>query len=341
MSFEYFDIRPWFLKFHALSKEYPGDIPLSVTIGDKNAETHFVMGAAIHGNEVAAIPAFVQAIENLKNAKLQSRITFFIGNEEAILANSRFVEYDLNRLFVAGPVISKEHQRAKEIMSLLDTTDYFIDFHQTIQPTKDSFYIFMNDPWSYYFAQFLEGAEVCVIEPPMSNGQMSAEHYVQNRGQAGVTLEIGQIDLTDKNIDKILKVIERVCLLALYTKALPQEKLSNMVRHYKALKKMQIIHQVKFCEAKDTLFEGWKNLDFIQAGSTLGQRANGESIIASHDSYIFFPKYPQRDALGRSIGPLPNNLCEMAIALPETSLAVNFASINEFTMRLSKSMQWL
>lgn len=301
------------MKFHQLCLESPGDIPLSVSIGSKKAKTHYVMGAGIHGNEVAAIPAFVKAIERLKTFDLKSRLTFFVGNEPAVLARKRFLEYDMNRLLTFGPVLSQEHRRAKEIMSLLDTADYFIDFHQTIQPTQSSFYIFKDDPWSLDFARVLEGADICVIEPPMGNGQMSAEQYVQNQKRVGITLEVGQIGLEEEVIAKILSVILKVAQFASESSTLSWGELKERLQGKKNLKKLEIIQQVKFSDAKDQLKEGWKNLDFITAGSAIGTWANGAQIISALNSYIFFPKYPARDIEGLCLGTMPGNLCEIAV----------------------------
>ena len=308
------DIYPWLYKFHSLSKQSPGDIPLSVSIGDPNASTHFVLGAAIHGNEYSAIPVFVRVIEKLRNYPLRSKLTFFIGNEAAILNNRRFIKYDMNRLFVKSEATSKEHLRAQEIMHLLDTADFYVDFHQTIQPTQKPFYIFMQQQESVNFARLLEGSKICVIEPAMLGTQKSSEQYVQQQGRVGVTIEVGQIGQHQECYAIINQVVNKVCALASRYEELPKEYLALMAEAKSPLETLEINHQIKFHTSGDQLKRGWRNLDFVREGSLLGVRANGEVLLAPFDSYMFFPKYPARDEVGCVIGSLPTNLCELAVA---------------------------
>ena len=95
----------------------------------------------VHGNEVGSLPAAVRLVETLKGQDLRfgGRVTVFIGNPEAGLEDRRFLEADLNRVFLDGVASSHEANRAREIMPILDTADLFIDFHQTILATEQPY----------------------------------------------------------------------------------------------------------------------------------------------------------------------------------------------------------
>ena len=312
MTLDDFDLERWLVRFRDLCLQFPGDIPLSASFGDKNAKTHFVLGAAVHGNEVGALPAFVEAMEGLTTKKLKARVTFFIGNYEAVLNNRRFNEHDLNRLLVVSTGTSSEHKRAKELMSLLETADYFIDFHQTIQPSHYPFYIFCEHPESYDFAKFLKASEVCIFEKPLPEGQASTDQFVQQRGRPALTIELGHMGLTQQSYSIAMRTISRVIQLASVGTA-PAKKIAAATEVTQPLKTLKVVHQVKFSSATDQLAPGWKNMAFVKAQDVIGTRADGEPIVSPYDGYICFPKYPPRDESGRCLEKLTANLCEIAV----------------------------
>ena len=115
-------------------------------VGEKH-DTHIVLSTLIHGNETGPLPAFLWAIESILSKEISygGTVTFLLGNPEAARKDQRFLESDLNRMFLDNSLQTHESRRAKELMPLLDAGDLLIDFHQTILPSAKPFYIC---PWT-------------------------------------------------------------------------------------------------------------------------------------------------------------------------------------------------
>ena len=56
--------------------------------------THIVFGLMVHGNEFGSLPGALKVIEALHEKSLHfgGKVTFFVGNPEAGLANQRFLK---------------------------------------------------------------------------------------------------------------------------------------------------------------------------------------------------------------------------------------------------------
>ena len=104
-------------------------------------ELHVVFGCMVHGNEYGSLPAAIRLIEALSTGTLQfgGQVSLFIGNPEAALENKRYLEADLNRVFLNTRQTRHEDRRAQALMPILNTADVFIDFHQTILETAQPF----------------------------------------------------------------------------------------------------------------------------------------------------------------------------------------------------------
>ena len=64
--------------------------------------THVVFGCMVHGNEYGSLPAAVRLVEALNDGGLKfgGKVSVFIGNPEAALEDARYLEADLNRVFL-------------------------------------------------------------------------------------------------------------------------------------------------------------------------------------------------------------------------------------------------
>ena len=65
---------------------------------------------------------------------------------------TRFIEKDLNRCFASKNIICYEEKRAVILSKLLQQTEYFLDFHQTIEPSNQAFFVFPYSRKSLDFA---------------------------------------------------------------------------------------------------------------------------------------------------------------------------------------------
>ncbi len=170
-------------RFRTLAQPGPFEYDWCHTTDGGRHNTHLVFGAMIHGNEFGSLPAVVQLVEQLRSGDLRfgGRVTVFIGNPEAARQNMRFIESDLNRVFIETDGKTHEHERARTLMPILDTADVFVDFHQTILETQQPFYIF---PWhvpGWHWAQALQSANVWVTRDPkltFSANSRCSDEYV-------------------------------------------------------------------------------------------------------------------------------------------------------------------
>ncbi len=136
-------------------------------VGGEHA-THLVFGSLVHGDEVGSLPAVVRVIEALRSGALKfgGRVTFFLGNPEAGLAGVRFLESDLNRVFVDSAADDHEGRRARQLRPILDDADVFIDLHQTIEETKHAFYIFPFGVEGWQWARAIAATPLWVTRSP-------------------------------------------------------------------------------------------------------------------------------------------------------------------------------
>ena len=104
---------------------------------------HLVICSIIHGNETGSLPAVVEILKGLNSQSIHfgGKLTIVLGNPEAAQKNVRFLEHDLNRMFLNSPHETHEAQRAQELIPLITQGDLLIDLHQTILKTLQPFYI--------------------------------------------------------------------------------------------------------------------------------------------------------------------------------------------------------
>lgn len=85
----------------------------------------------VHWDEVSWINALDEIIDDLDI--ISGKVYFIYANLEAIKKNVRFTEKNLNRCFLKElKGNSYEEKRSKEIMSILDKSDFLLDIHNMI-----------------------------------------------------------------------------------------------------------------------------------------------------------------------------------------------------------------
>lgn len=119
-----------------------------------------VLSCAVHGNETAPIEICNTLIHKLLSEELETshRVLFIFGNIPAMHIGERFVEENLNRLFLKGKKSdTQEGARASEIMPIVDhffehakAQRIHYDLHTAIRPSK-------NEKFAVY--PFLHGRE--------------------------------------------------------------------------------------------------------------------------------------------------------------------------------------
>ena len=195
---------------------------------------------------------FVDHLENDK--EFQGTVTIFLGNAAAALNNARYLEADLNRVFTEQPKPSAERSRAVELSPILASATLLVDFHQTILASHEPFYIFPFHRSGYQWARYLAGAKSLVTRHPnyqFSAGSMCTDEYVLSKGGAGVTLEMGQLGISDWATNLTLTTMTRALTAASRIKT--SDELEGLIESEKLrdLDFFEITYAEPFNEAKD------------------------------------------------------------------------------------------
>lgn len=275
-------------------------------------DSHLVFSSLIHGNEVGPLEGLVRVVEALSDGSLTygGRVTLFVGNPEAARENRRFLESDLNRVF--GPSSagdSHEERRARELMPLLDQADVYLDFHQTLKPTRSEFYIF---PWSVkagLWVRALAGAEVWVTRNPgqaFSPGMMCADEYARAQGKPGITLELGEKGWRESAAATAQRVMEDALALADDLVA-GTRTLEQAAEAQPAVTFVETAMRQRFTDPLMTLRDGLMNFDLVDEGELLSAPGTPE-LRAPQSGALLFPKYPPRDDAGAAVDPRPKEI---------------------------------
>lgn len=286
-------------------------------------ELHVVFGCMVHGNEYGSLPAAIRLIEALSTGTLQfgGQVSLFIGNPEAALENKRYLEADLNRVFLNTGQTRHEDRRAQALMPILNTADVFIDFHQTILETAQPFYIF---PWQregWQWARAIRGTDVWVTRDPkliFSSGSKCSDEFVSDRGRPGITLELSKKGFSVEAETLCWNtMLETLNIADQVGKGNP---ISDLAKRKSELHFFQTTFAQPFNNPDMALRPGLVNFERVRAGDTL--HADGtEPITVPNDGALLFPKYPPRNG-PTAIAPWPNEIYRLVTPLTEHPNAI-------------------
>lgn len=262
-----------------------GPVPWSFHHDGGQAGEHLVIGSMIHGNETGSLPAVVDLAEALSSGQrtYPGRLSLFVGNEKAARADRRFLEADLNRVFVDSDLDTHEHRRARELRTILDQADVFIDLHQTILATQQPFYIFPWSPEGDAWARGLAAARVWVTRPSgesFSAGTCCADEYVRNRGRIGLTVELGQKGLRPDAARLAQRVLDRA-----------MDMMASGERDGPELTYWRTRAKLPYADASLRLRPGLTNFQPVRSGEVLSAPGTPE-LTSPEGGVLLFPKYP-------------------------------------------------
>jgi len=288
------ELTSWLAQFRSMAAPVNG-VPDTHSVDGGRHGTHILFGSMVHGNEVGSLPAVVRVMEELASGSLRfgGRASFFVGNAEAGLANQRFLEADLNRVFTPEPGDTHEGRRAAQLMPLMDSADVFIDFHQTILATREPFYIF---PWGwegYLWVRAMAAASSWVTRPPgaaFSSGTCCADEYVRLQGRPGITVELSEKGFGSGAEERAYRAIRRVLEIA-DSVAEGSTSLEDEAMREPELTFYQTVHREKFASNDHGLADGWVNFTPVEEGQAL-HREGAPAMVAPTSGMVLFPKYP-------------------------------------------------
>ena len=265
------------------------------TPGAGNHTRHIVIGCLIHGNENGTLPAALELVDALNAGSLlpQGPVTVLLGNTQAALADRRFLEEDFNRVFTFDRrAESLERKLAESVRPILDQADVFLDLHQTQTPTRQAFWTFPWTPDLGQWAAALQAASVALTRPngqSFSVGTCCLDEYVRNRGNVGITVEIGYKGLDPAQAVLALATMKRLIDVVdqLESGRTTLEKLAGdapVVQYYRTA------HIVPGT-AHRRLKSGFGNWTPVHKGELLSA-PESEELRAPEDGFVLFPKYP-------------------------------------------------
>ena len=317
-------VKDYLDRFEKLSNLHPGGAPWSFRIDFGRHDKHIMLGGIIHGNEVGSLPALTELAERLLAGDILygGSVSIVLGNVEACVAGERFIEADLNRVFLKGAPDSAEKMRALELMPLFNGVDLFIDFHQTIEPSEHPFFIFPYHLDGYNWARILDPEIVLVTRDPrrsFAQGQVCADEYARSLGIPGITIEMGQKGLTQiafqLTMECCLRAFEgmdRISTGETVVEILESERRND-------LRCFEIQYSQEFSSEFMKLNQDLKNFTPVRAGDIIGvEDEAGSPLVVPLDGYLLFPKYPKRAEDGAAFSPHPTEIYNLAILMEET-----------------------
>ena len=152
----------------------------------------------VHWNETSWIDALNDIIDDLKI--ISWKVFFIYANLKAIEKNVRFTEKNLNRCFLKELANeSYEERRAKEIMSILDKSDFLLDVHNTISFNSSlEILITSNTDFIKYFPLSKVITHIDEIQ------KWGSDWYLDSVWWKWFCIECGSINFWDKNKSKDL-----------------------------------------------------------------------------------------------------------------------------------------
>ncbi len=164
-----------------------------ITVQGKEKGPTSIILAGIHGDEKCGVEAFQKILPTLSIEK--GRVIFAYGNPRAIVANKRFVEANLNRMFKHADELSQEEKesyeytRAQFLKTYLDQADALLDLHASSVPNSKRFAICEKNAKT--IAQYLPVTLLVSGFDTVEPG--GTDYYMNSKGSTGICLECGYL----------------------------------------------------------------------------------------------------------------------------------------------------
>jgi succinylglutamate desuccinylase len=246
----------------------------------------------VHGDEICGIQAVKEITENLQIDS--GSVLFVFANPNAIKANTRMTEFNLNRAFKNESEYDKEtkktyeYKRAQELKKYLDNVDVLLDIHSSFSEESEPFIICeknANDIVKFFPKEFSKIAYGFDSKQPGGT-----DYYMNSLGKIGICIECGSHQnpnagiLAKKTTLQFLKIRGHI-------KGVPVLEGEKIDREYIQVTDLYYTKSDNFRLSKDFAdFEG------LSQGSIIGKDGE-EDIISRKDSLILFAR--NREEIGQ------------------------------------------
>ena len=248
----------------------------------------------IHGNEPSGVYAIEKLVSDLISNQIQlirGSLTLAIGNLQALKINKRYVDRDMNRMFLDQNFDqfsdSVEFERVKFLKSLFEGKDVFLDLHSASSKSYD---FLISEPECLDLASKLNASYVLTGWSDFGDDIAGdTENYGNSLGIQSLTYEAGQhVDpkCIENSYDMILKLMSVYNMIDFDFK--PNQ--SNIL-------KLSELHLKK--DESQRFEVPIENFLHVSKGQMI---VNGENpIIAKNDSYLIFPVDPSNIKIGEEL----------------------------------------
>lgn len=313
------DVRDWLDRFEAAARPAPGAYAASHHHDGGEHSLHLAVGCVVHGDEYGTLPAVAGLVEDLVAGRRTygGRLTVFLGNPEASLEGERFLESDLNRVFVDDPPDTHEGRRSRAIRPILDAADVLVDLHQTILPTAHPFAIFPFHRTGWQWARALGVVSMWITRQPgevFSRNACCIDDYVRLAGKPGITLELSQKGFGQGAEARAAVALERLLTVAdAVGRGADLEDLAGALPDLTAL---HTVYREPFDRPDLQLRPGLTNFNPVEAGERVSAPGTPE-LRVPRSGWLVFPKYPPRLADGAYKRPLPGEIYRICVPLED------------------------
>jgi predicted deacylase len=246
--------------------------------GRYDGPTLAVLGA-VHGNERCGADAIAKADVTL----LHGRVIFLICNEEALAADERFIDKDLNRSFGTQSRQTREDRLARDIEKHLDMADAMLDLHASIAESSP---FAICGHHSISVARRLPITRILTNIDEFHSG--STDWYMNRQGKVGICVECGH--LRDPGASRIAQEAIR-CFLASY----------GMIDETVQEKDMPVFRakSVYRTESEFTLARPFADFEIVRRGTMIG--TDSADIYSEEDFNILFARSGRGECFMRAV----------------------------------------
>lgn len=232
-----------------------------------------------HGDEVIGLHVLTELALRIVEKRIipHADIYFILANRAAYLENTRYINTDLNRSYG-----NMDDPRAEQIKKIVKNCEYVVDFHQTIEPTPNPFFILPFSVESYRWLSQI-APSIPVISKGVSNKITTLSSYVNSLGKKGVTLEVGANGVDIYQLEIGLQVAQNVIKFSidngLELNALRQKSPLYTIEYFQEYKRGKVVF------TKD-----YNNFDYIEKDEVIANVDGQEIITPISGNILLYPK---------------------------------------------------
>jgi succinylglutamate desuccinylase len=298
-------------------------------IKGKSKGPTIVFFGGMHGNEMAGVFALKEVFEKIDSSQVTGTIYGISGNLKALKKNQRYIDQDLNRVWLKENLnqlenktnLNNEAAEQQELYKILkhilkeeEGPFYFIDLHTTSSKTLP--FITINDALiNRKFSRLFPVPIVLGIEEYLDGPLLS---YINQLGYVSLGFESGQHD----DLNSITNNVAFIFLSLVYSKVLEKKNVdydeyyNTLVSESNQNKEIfEVVYLHRLLNGKDFKMKpNFKSFQNVKKGEQLATEQN-KIIESPYSAKIFMPLYQRKGNEGffiiRKIHPFFLKLSEV------------------------------